>query len=367
MEHEITDRCIVTCGGYNLDKITDGDLNTCWTGARGHSTVNIDLPEGEKACGMLIEWNKQMKQFECKQFNAEGIVIVSSTDKEYFKNYVTWFDFDENTVRAEIKVYDKTVISDIHVYSTGESNPEIQKWKNPPEKADIMLVVTHQDDEVLWFGGLIPYYGVVEDKNVQLVFVTSCGRNRVQEALNCLWRMGIDTLPEFIGYKDAYIEDREEALKLWGGSSSIESSLVKRIRDFQPEVIVTHDYNGEYGHPQHKLVAQCMVSAAKAAANPNKHKNTVKEFGVWEVKKVYLHLSNTGTIYMDWDTPYEALGMKTPLQVAEEGYQEHKSQLLRYSMESGKIFDNTKFGLVYTTVGEDVNKNDFLENTDSAL
>ena len=52
--------------------------------------------------------------------------------------------------------------------------------------------------------------------------------------------------------------------------------------------------------------------------------------------------------------------------MAELGYQQHKSQLKRYNMSMGKKYDYTKFGLVYSTVGEDINKNDFLENTIAA-
>ncbi|MBQ3668648.1 MAG: hypothetical protein II920_05430 [Clostridia bacterium] len=69
---------------------------------------------------------------------------------------------------------------------------------------------------------------------------------------------------------------------------------------------------------------------------------------------------------MNWDEPSEALGGKTPLEVACLGYLEHVSQQSRYSMSQGKIFDYTKYSLIYSTVGNDVLKNDFLENTSAA-
>jgi len=43
---------------------------------------------------------------------------------------------------------------------------------------------------------------------------------------------------------------------------------------------------------------------------------------------------------------------------------EHASQLKYYAVKSHGTYDNSKFGLYFTTVGEDVEKNDFLEHID---
>ena len=97
-----------------------------------------------------------------------------------------------------------------------------------------------------------------------------------------------------------------------------------------------------------------------------KHTDLAKQYGTWNVKKVYLHLSDTNPIYMDWETPSDALGGRTPLSLAEEGFLKHVSQLDRFNMDMGKIYDYTKFGLVYSIVGYDILKNDLLENTPAA-
>ena len=49
--------------------------------------------------------------------------------------------------------------------------------------------------------------------------------------------------------------------------------------------------------------------------------------------------------------------------MAEAAFQCHVSQLdTEYKVEDFGPYDNAKFGLAYTTVGEDVKKNDFFEN-----
>ena len=168
-------------------------------------------------------------------------------------------------------------------------------------------------------------------------------------------------MPVIVGLKDSNDIGRA-GYEQWGGENKIDHILSGLIRKYKPHVIVTHDLNGEYGHMQHRIIAKCIEKAIHSAANQAKYSDTLAEYGPWSVEKLYLHLSDTNTIYMNWFTPDDALFGKTPIEVAEIAFQEHVSQLYRYSMEDGKKYDYTKFGLVYTNVGPDKQKNDFLEN-----
>ena len=365
MSQDITRECTITSKKSGVYKMLDGDIKEYWIARSGYSSLQIDIPENETVSGIMIEWFKPFEKFEVTEFGLDGSFLNEYDSEKYYAGYVSWLPLTRETKKVELKVYKEGKISEIHVYSEGVKNPEIQKWENPAEKSDIMLLVAHQDDEVLWFGGLLPYYGMVREKDVQVVYMTTNGRLRIQEALNCVWKTGVKHIPEIIGYKDSY-ETGKKAEEVWGGKTNIERSLVMRIRKYRPEVIVTHDLKGEYGHPQHKLLAARIVSAVEAAADPNQYSDSAKLYGAWEVKKVYLHLSNTETIYMDWRTPSDALDGKTPLEVAEVAFLEHRSQLSRFNMDMGKQYDYTKFGLVFSTVGPDVLKNDFLENTQAA-
>ena len=81
------------------------------------------------------------------------------------------------------------------------------------------------------------------------------------------------------------------------------------------------------------------------------------------------------TIEMDWDQPLSAFGGRTGYQVAEAGYQWHVSQheAGQKNPDTGKFeyfivepreskYSCYRYGLAYTTVGYDVNGNDFFEN-----
>ena len=66
---------------------------------------------------------------------------------------------------------------------------------------------------------------------------------------------------------------------------------------------------------------------------------------------------------MDWRVPLEAFGGKTAFDMAEAAFQCHVSQLdTEYKVEDFGPYDNAKFGLAFSTVGEDESKNDFFEN-----
>lgn len=60
--------------------------------------------------------------------------------------------------------------------------------------------------------------------------------------------------------------------------------LVKLIREFKPQVLVTYDENGGYPHPDHIRTHQISVAAIEAAADPTLY----PELGEpWKVTKLY--------------------------------------------------------------------------------
>ena len=66
---------------------------------------------------------------------------------------------------------------------------------------------------------------------------------------------------------------------------------------------------------------------------------------------------------MDWDRPLGEDGVITPMFLARVGLDRHLSQTALYSMDSdGRRYDNSLFGLYFSAVGPDVEKNDFMEN-----
>ncbi len=135
------------------------------------------------------------------------------------------------------------------------------------------------------------------------------------------------------------------------------------IRQYRPEVVVTHDLNGEYGHGGHRAVADTVRTSVQYAADASRYADSAREYGVWQVKKLYLHLYAENRIRMDWHVPLSRFGGRDGMTVATEALDLHRSQVANgWAMEEGGSCDNSVFGLYFTAVGPDEAGGDLFEH-----
>ena len=198
--------------------------------------------------------------------------------------------------------------------------------------------------------------------------------------------MGIRNYPHISEFPDIYAEgkDREAVLgKILANFApygyDYEDFLgysVEMLRRFKPLVVVDHDLNGEYGHGAHVLNTATMCDAIELADDPSSYPESAEKYGLWKPEKLYLHLYDEDPIVMDWDTPYESMGGKTPFQMTQEGFRCHKSQHWTWFYKwiygtNGapitkatqiKTYSPCNYGLWYSSVGKDVKGGDFFEN-----
>lgn len=66
----------------------------------------------------------------------------------------------------------KYALSEVTIYGMGEKPDRVHVWHRL-EKADLMLLVGHPDDELLWFGGLLPTYAGQRGLKVQVVYASA--------------------------------------------------------------------------------------------------------------------------------------------------------------------------------------------------
>lgn len=362
---DITKKCTFKVSEGNKGKLLDGNAGTLWTYSHKGAYVGIKLPKDVEAGWLRVEWTFDPTAYELTEYDAAKNVLRQRTQADMFPNIYSVYELLPETKYIQLKLNAKDQsICRMGVYSSGTLPDDVQVWNPPVDKADLMVVSAHQDDELIFMGGTIPYYAVALKKPTVVVYMANCARYRRAEALNALWKMGVRDYPDFINLQDDKVGSIEAGIKLWGGKDNILSLVVARIRRYKPEVIVTQDLNGEYGHNQHKITARCMKYAIDAAADPDQYPESAQKYGAWQVKKLYHHLYKENAIVMDWETPLDSLGGKTALEVAKIGMKEHSSQRDSYAVKSHGTYDNSKFGLYFTTVGEDEAKNDFLEHID---
>ena len=276
----------------------------------------------------------------------------------------------------------QTLISELSVYTAGQVPDSVQRWQEPKEhETDLVLFSAHGDDEQLFFAGLLPYYGAERGYQVQVVYLTdhrNQGARRRHEMLDGLWAVGIKTYPVFGSFGDYYTMSLSEAYSRYEKKGVTREELlgfvVEQLRRFRPKVAVGHDLSGEYGHGMHRLYADLLCQAVQISQDRQAYPELAERYGVWDVPKTYLHLYGENVIWMDWDQPLEAFDGMTAYQVTKQlGFASHPSQKGYY----GWFFEDLDraadipeyspcwYGLYRSTVGEDVQGNDFFENLTS--
>lgn len=274
----------------------------------------------------------------------------------------------------------KTRITEIRVFGPGEVPDYVQRWKLPPEKeVDLLLFSAHGDDEQLFFSGLLPEYAGQRGYEVLVAYLTDHHNNgnlRCHEMLDGLWAVGVTNYPVFGAFPDYYTKELDDAYEIYKNNGYDQQMLlgyvVEQLRRYQPMVAVGHDVEGEYGHGMHRLYSDLLQKAVEISMDPEQFPETAEQYGVWDVPKTYLHMYPENPIVMDWDQPLSNFDGKTAFEVTRDlGFPAHHSQYWDFSWYSSPyvrasdipMYGPCDYGLFRTTVGEDVQKNDFFENT----
>ncbi len=260
-------------------------------------------------------------------------------------------------------------LCDIHVFTAGKLPSWVQIWEPPCENADFLVLPTHADDEHLWFGGVMPYYAGELGYKVQVVYMTNHFNQNVRshELLNGLWTVGVRHYPIISErFDDIYATKASvtAAAEIFGRENVLEFQ-VEMLRRFSPKIVIAHDIHGEYGHGAHILNAQTVLEALPLTDDASVFPESAEKYGTCKVQKCYLHLWQERPIVMEWrNMPLARFDDVSALEMAVNGFHCHVSQL-RWSFhvaDSGRL-DCRKFGLAYTTVGDDTpDKNDILEH-----
>lgn len=157
----------------------------------------------------------------------------------------------------------------------------------------LMAVHAHPDDEVISTGGILARYA---EEGVRTVVVTctdgsqgfgpggaqpgepghdpdAVANTRRDELNRSCSLLGVNHL-EILGYRDS-------GMAGWTGNSDPDAfcrvpvaraaeGLAKLIERYQPQVVVTYDENGGYGHPDHIQTHRVTMAALDQSENPAK-------------------------------------------------------------------------------------------------
>ena len=378
---DITAGTTISGSGYSsFGFLADKDIATYKTSS-GNASITLTNDQGIGSLYLLfdLEYGEYTITAEGKTFTAgkyemlhEYVDLIAAFGTA--PKSVT-LDFNNGSVR----------LSEIYTFAGTDVPDFVQKWSAPYEGgADLVLFATHGDDDQLYFAGLLPLYAKAKDCRVQVVYLTdhrNTTKGRVHEMINGLWAVGVKAYPVFGRFADFRIDDLEETYRTYESSyntsrEELQGFVVEQIRRFKPQVAVGHDLKGEYGHGMHQVYADLLTKAINLTNDPAEFPESAEKYGTHQLSKLYLHLYKENPITIDYDQPMDVFDGLSAFQVTQKyGFPCHVSQqwtgfrtwLNGYDGEITKAsqidsYNPSKFGLYYSAVGDDIAKNDFLEN-----
>ena len=351
----VTGDCEISATSGRADRVVDRRDSTAWTPEAVGDILTITAPGDLTTDTLILEWNKAPESFELR-LDGESRLIENQEGLLRFN--IPTGGAARMTVRA---TGTEAGIAEARVYAQGSVPDMVEKWETAGDKVDMMVIAAHPGDEFLFFGGAIPQ-AVLEGKNVLVVYMTDCGFERFAEAMDGLWAAGVTLQPVSLGMKNGTPRSYDDAVGMWGLEESYEA-LVEVLRKYKPDVVLTHDVEGENGDEQHKLTSATLRRAVLLATDPGAYPASAEEYGVWDVKKTYIHRYEGNVMALDPDAPIAALKGWSLREMTEMCFSKYRIVSEDYDLEDGEEYMPYSYGMVRKSIeAEDVEKNAFFEN-----
>jgi len=262
--------------------------------------LTIDVP-GE-AAGLYVAWYTAPEACVVESLDADGNVIkTESADTDLLNGY---YVLPSGCAGVRISGGRAFAISELGVYDA-ETPPEalciMSVQKTQPK---VMLIVTHTGDEAYYFGSILPFCA---SEDVAVAFIMARSRTAQQEAIELQYALGSRMQPIFAGFQYFCSYADNDQMYAVIDKQEISTYLLQMLRRYQPEVLITHDADGEDGDCTHAMTAKHVLLAVTQAANEGRDHESLATYGAWQVSAVYQHVYDSAGGSALYDT-HIALG-----------------------------------------------------------
>ncbi|MFD9570106.1 PIG-L family deacetylase [Streptomyces sp. NPDC059982] len=130
----------------------------------------------------------------------------------------------------------------------------------------VLAVYAHPDDESLVAGGILARHAAAGARTAVVTATWAADSHRARELTDALRILGAGT-PRMLGYADLHVPASAPGRPRFRDAPLAETveRVVAHVRDFRPDVIVTHDALGSSRHPDHVHTHHVALLASHAA------------------------------------------------------------------------------------------------------
>lgn len=131
----------------------------------------------------------------------------------------------------------------------------------------LLAVFAHPDDESLVSGGVLARHAASGAPTAVVTATWAEGTRRAGELAEALRILGAGE-PRMLGYADARVPESAPGASRFCDAplDEVVERLVTQVREFRPEIVITHDaYGNLSGHPDHVHAHRVTVLAVQAA------------------------------------------------------------------------------------------------------
>lgn len=353
--------------------LTDGDLASRVRLSAGGSFV-WEIAEGTEALRLL--WHDAPRNATVYALDAAGQAFDDTYSANGAYETVMTLAADAAAIRIDVSGED-AILSEIEVITEAEA--ERMAWF-VPERVDALIIAAHTGDEAAIYSGLIPSI-TAEGRTSMTVFVSCKSREARQDAFDTARTYLQPYAPMFLGEKYLLVAEsqKERTYKVWPENTLVEE-LTAIIRKYRPDVVISHAPDGEDDEGMHRMIARVTQKAVDDAANARRERHSLKEYGTYSVKKLYLHgepepekprryARTTPTpppaasVVLDYTAnPADGFLGQSAWQVAQAATDAYRSiRVLHKTAEPVGTY-----WLIRSEVGEDSGINDFFEHIDAS-
>jgi len=171
------------------------------------------------------------------------------------------------------------------------------------EQKSVLAVFAHPDDEAFGVGGALKMYADRGDKTA-LVCATRGEQGEISdpalatpETLGAVREAELRESCRILGIGDLSFLDYRDGRLAQANRAEAVGRLVRQIRRLRPQVLVTFDANGGYGHLDHIAIHEITGQAFAAAGDPTVYPEQIGEgLEAYVPRKLYYVAAPRGTM-----------------------------------------------------------------------